>query len=313
MAAAANLDAEALLDVAQVLFHRTGEIREPRVVGAFEGNVERFDRDAQAVLRSRSTSRPRSEFGIASVMTTSVKRLNSVVGPVEIDPAAIFGAAGELTRVASCRTFDQHALHGADHAPADRARLFVQLRLQPLEACLLLGVRDVVGQRGGWRAGTLAVDETEALVETHLAHEGERALEIFFRLAGEADDEVGRQADVGSDFAQLAQFLLVLEHRVAALHQREHAVRAALHRQVQEIRELRHVAIRIDQAVAELDRMRGREADALDARNCRDEVDQRREVGMTTAGQRAAIRVHVLPEQRDLHDALLRPARAPRP
>ena len=104
----------------------------------------------------------------------------------------------------------------------------------------------------------------------------------------------------GSDFAQLAQLLLVLEHRVAALHQREHAIRAALYRQVQEIRELRHVAIRLDQAVAELDRMRRRETDALDARHRRDEVDQRREVGMTAAGQRAAIRVDVLPEQRDL-------------
>ena len=146
----------------------------------------------------------------------------------------------------------------------------------------------------------------------YLAHESERALEIFFRLAGEADDEVGRQADVGSDFAQLAQFLLVLEHRVAALHQRQHAVRAALHRQVQEIRELRHVAIRLDQAVAELDRVRRREADALDARHFGDEIDQRRQVGMTAARHRAAIRVDVLPEQRDLHDALLRPVRAPR-
>ena len=136
-------------------------------------------------------------------------------------------------------------------------------------------------------------------------------LEIALRLAGEADDQVGRQADVRSDFPQPADLLLVLEHGVAALHQREHAVGAALHRQVQVIGELRHVAIGLDQAVAEFDRVRGHEADALDARHRRDEVDQRGEVGVAAARHRAAVGVDVLAEQRDFDDALRGEASGP--
>ena len=72
-------------------------------------------------------------------------------------------------------------------------------------------------------------------------------------------------ADVRAHRAELAQLLLVLEHGVAALHGGENAIGAALHRQMQEIIELRNVRIGLDQAVVEFERMRGGEANALDA------------------------------------------------
>ena len=106
--------------------------------------------------------------------------------------------------------------------------------------------------------------------------------------------------------AQLADLLLEFERGVAALHEREHAVRAALHRQVQMVRELRHVRVGLDQAVRELQRMRGGEADALDARHRRDVMDQRGEIDDGAVRHRARVGVHVLAEQRHFAHALRR-------
>src|SRR6185503_19575333 len=106
--------------------------------------------------------------------------------------------------------------------------------------------------------------------ETHIAGELQCRFEIALGLAREADDEIRADADVRPRGAQLADLFLELERRVAALHEREDAVRPALYRQVQVARKLRHVRVRLDQAVRELERMRRREADALDARHRRD-------------------------------------------
>ena len=97
---------------------------------------------------------------------------------------------------------------------------------------------------------------------------------------------------------------LVFQRRIAALHEREHAVGAALHRQVQVVGELRHVGERLDQAVVELERVRGGEADALDARHARHVVDERRQIEARAVSHRAAVGVDVLAEQRDLAHAL---------
>jgi hypothetical protein len=61
---------------------------------------------------------------------------------------------------------------------------------------------------------------------------------VVLGLAGKADDEVARQADVGPHRAQLAHGALVFEHGVAALHCHQDAVAAVLHRQVQVVHEL---------------------------------------------------------------------------
>jgi hypothetical protein len=51
---------------------------------------------------------------------------------------------------------------------------------------------------------------------------------------------------------------------MAALHHFKDAVRPALHRQVQIRGQRGDIPIGFDQCIAELDRMRGREPDALD-------------------------------------------------
>ncbi len=68
--------------------------------------------------------------------------------------------------------------------------------------------------------------------------------------------------------------------------------------------ELRHAGVSLDQAVGELERMGRRETDPLDAAHRRDMVNQGREVDNGAVGHRARVGVHVLAEERDLHDTL---------
>ena len=69
--AAPHVDPETVLDVAQVLLHRAREVGEPVVVGFRKRNLALFRRIVQATLRAACASRPRSEFGIASAISTS--------------------------------------------------------------------------------------------------------------------------------------------------------------------------------------------------------------------------------------------------
>src|SRR5437764_13604039 len=115
-------------------------------------------------------------------------------------------------------------------------------------------------------------------VEAHLARQRKRRRKIPLALAGETDDEVRGNRDVGPHRAQLAHLFLEFERGIAALHERQHPVRAALHRQVQVVGELADTGERLDQAVVELERVGGGEADALDARHARGMVDERGEI-----------------------------------
>jgi hypothetical protein len=213
-----------------------------------------------------------------------------------------------LPGVASRRPLHQDALARADHPLGNRAGLGVQPPLQQFEPVLLHGVRHRVGQRRGGRARPAAVDEAERLVEAHLGDQVHGRLEVLVGLARESDDDVRGDANVRPYRAQLADSLLVLEHGMAALHRRQDPVGAALHGKVQVIVELRHVGIRLDQAVVEIERVRGGEADALHAVDRGDEVDQGRKVRGRAVLHRPGIGVHVLAQERHLTHAL--PAQA---
>ena len=102
--------------------------------------------------------------------------------------------------------------------------------------------------------------------------------------------------------------MFVLERGVPAFHRGQHPVGTALHGQVQEAHEFGHVGVGPDQAAGKLQRVRGRETDAVDAVNRGDVLDQQREVGFQLfaicIGHEAAVGIHVLSEQVDLAHAL---------
>src|SRR6185436_16919946 len=74
--------------------------------------------------------------------------------------------------------------------------------VQHVQAALLLGLRNVVGEPDRRGAGPRRVAEGEEPVETHLLDERERRVELAGGLAGIADDYVARQRERGDVLAQ---------------------------------------------------------------------------------------------------------------
>src|SRR5437016_2060810 len=146
------------------------------------------------------------------------ERMNEIRGPGEVHYAVVSRPAAHFRFSLFRETLYEHALRRADHRFADRTRLRLQLRLEPLQSFQLHLMRRVVRQFRGGRAGPRAVDERERGVEADLRRELQRRGEIGLGLAGAADDEVRRQADTGSRLFQPARDRAVLEGGVAALY-----------------------------------------------------------------------------------------------
>ena len=165
-------------------------------------------------------------------------------------------------------------------------------------------VGDLVGQVGGRGAGPARIDEGEALVEAHVLDQLHGLLEVGVGFAGEPDDEVRADRNVRAHRAQLADLLLELQGGVAALHRAQYAIAARLHRQVQVVGQLRHVAVGLHQRVGELQRVGGGEADPADALDLGQGADQQAQVGAVAIAHRPAVGVDVLAQQVDLAHAL---------
>src|SRR3989338_885592 len=218
----------------------------------------------------------------------------------EVDDPVILGAAGEPAGVLLRIVADQDALQAADHAPADFVALLVEQVLQARQAFAVGFGRYLVVQGCRRSAGARAVDEGIGEIEADLGDQLQGLLEILFGLAGKPDYEVRGDADVWADGPELADLRLVFEGGVVALHRRENAVGAGLDRQVQVLDQFRHLGMHLDQAVGELQGVRGGVADAVDAVDSRNHPDQFGQVGAVAVVGEAAITVDVLPEQGDL-------------
>ena len=171
-----------------------------------------------------------------------------------------------------------------------------------IEALLLDGLLDLVLHRRRRCARPPRVDEGIGRVVADLAQEGEHLLEVLIRLAGEADDEIRRQAHVGDGRADAAHEVTVRLHRVDAVHRLEDAVAAVLDRQVDVLAEVLAVADGRDDPVREVLRVRGHEAHAADARHLVDHLEEVRKVRELVV---LAVGVDVLAEQSDFLIAVL--------
>ena len=127
----------------------------------------------------------------------------------------------------------------------------------------------------------------------------ERLLEIFVGLAGEADDHVGRHRQAGNRRAELRDALEIAFARVAAQHALEHARRSGLHRQMHVLAHRVGLGHRRDDAIAEVVRVRTREAQATHAVDAADRAQQIGEIVLAVV-----VRVHRLAEQYDFAHAL---------
>ena len=148
---------------------------------------------------------------------------------VEQHDAVAARAAGHPRRVFLARPFHQNL-----HLPPDEGVVFARGDFvdefeQALVAFLADFLRHLIGHFGGGRVAALGVFENVGVVEFHFARERQRFLKILLRLAGKADDDVGGDADARSRAAQFFDDAEKSFARVAAVHQFQNAVAAALH------------------------------------------------------------------------------------
>ena len=111
-------------------------------------------------------------------------------------------AAAQERRIGPARALDEHLLDAADTlVVAPRAHALDELdeSLDPLELHL---VRNLIGHRRRVGAGARRVDERERAVEADLLDDLDRLAEVVLGLAREADDDVGREREVGDRRAQ---------------------------------------------------------------------------------------------------------------
>ena len=223
----------------------------------------------------------------------------------EVDDAVVGGAGLELVGVFFGNAFNQAALHGAEHGLVDAGGFGFDDFVESFEAAHFFGVRGVVRQVGGRCAGAGAVNKHEAQIEGDVFNEFQGLLELALGFAGEADDKVAAQAQIGADGAQFADDGFVFQRGVAAFHGGEHAVAAALDGQVQVGNEFGQVAVAFDDGVGEFARVAGGEAQAFDAGDFVHDAQQGGEVADAAVVHCAAIGVDVLSEQVDFFYALL--------
>src|SRR5436309_15078864 len=126
--------------------------------------------------------------------------------------------------------------------------------LQP-PGFFLIGDRILELQSGSirpWR-----VLESEHAVVADLLEQVQGLLEVCLGLAGEAHDHVRGNADFPRGGFHPADTFEILLARVEPLHRIEHAIRSALHRQVDVIAECRRGIDRLDNVPDKISRVRG--------------------------------------------------------
>ena len=127
--------------------------------------------------------------------------------------------------------------------------------------------------------------------------------EVLLRLAGETDDQVGREGQVRDGGAHLVHEPQEPLAAVSATHRLQDSRRAGLERQVRVLADRVALGHCGDHRRPEILRMRAREADPPDSVHGVAGAEQLAEVRPDVRQEVAAVRVDVLAEQRDLSDA----------
>ena len=173
-------------------------------------------------------------------------------------------------------------------------------------------VRDEpVGDRARLGAAARREDEREGAVVADLLADGQGLREVGLGLAREADDDVRRDRRVGHVLADQRDAVEVALAAVRPAHRLEDPRRARLQRQMDVLADRRQPRVREDHVLAHVLRMRARVADALDAV---DRVEPLQQLGerRPRGPEVATVGVDVLAQQRHLAHALERRAGRPR-
>src|SRR3546814_7505338 len=116
---------------------------------------------------------------------------------------------------------EEQARGAADGRGVERLLLLVEQSLQPLEAVVHFGFVDLIFHRRGRGAGAARIFEAVRHRVIGRADDIERRLKILFGFAGEADDEVARDRDIGAhrseEHASELQSLMRISYAVFCL------------------------------------------------------------------------------------------------
>ena len=181
--------------------------------------------------------------------------------------------ADQLAGLAA-RPLEQHLGAAADARLVEGELLGVEQGLEALEALVHHFGGNLILHLGRRRSGPGRIFERESLGIVHRRDDPQRRLELGLGLAGEADDEVAGDGDVGARGADPVEDAQIGIGVVAAVHRLQHAVAARLHRQMQIGHQLFDLGMGADQALGHVVGMAGRVADAGEARQRVERADQ---------------------------------------
>src|SRR5262249_16727353 len=135
-----------------------------------------------------------------------------------------------------------------------------------LEPCMLYLLANRVTEVGGRRPVPRREDEGERTVVAHVLDEGDGLGEVVVGLAGESDEGVGAEREIGDRGAQPVDEREISLAIVRSPHRLQDPGGPRLGREMHVLADARTVLHRLDNRLAEVLGVRAREADPLDAR-----------------------------------------------
>ena len=222
-APADDLDVEAGFDLPQVFIERPAQVREQGVVDRCEistfstdGTSKTLGPDAQCRPVGLVALHRFADHNFASQAVRPARACDAeassrrslsdqAIGlPTKLTTRLLSVRPASSVGILSRQAFDQHALDAADHGLADHLRLLASIPLlqRGSGAPSLTSGGVLSSSSSRRRTGTRAVDEGERGVETDLVDQLHRLFEVLLGFAGEADDEIRRQRDVGPRLAR---------------------------------------------------------------------------------------------------------------
>ena len=216
----------------------------------------------------------RLKLPVSVIVTVAIVPISDV-GRFDLHRLQIGRLADDLARIAA-GLLEQHVERLPDAGAVEGCQLAIDQLLQFAQAFGLHVFRNLIVHVGGRRAGARRILERERAGEADLVDQLHGVAEIRVGFAGEADDEIGGEGELGLRFAQAIDDAQIIVAGVVAVHRVEDAVGARLHRQMQLRHQFGQVAMRGDQAVVDVARMARGVAQPVDAGDFRKPLEQSR-------------------------------------
>lgn len=186
------------------------------------------------------------------------------IGSFKYDDAIATGAAFEPRQIFAAGALDEDLNDLTDERTAFLGAELVDEGEQLGVPFIDEGLGDLVRHAGGGSVLAFGVFENEGIIEPDLPREGESVLEVGIGFAGESDDDIGGDADARLGLAEVVDDLEKPLAGIAAVHQFEHSIAAALNGDMGAFAEFGQPGVGFDEIRAVAFGVRGRKSDPLE-------------------------------------------------